>query len=150
MCCWPLEPLGPRQPPPSGGACRCLELFVAQSSSCCGWRAAKDAVSYQGVEFDRQDQHPLSLPCSAALPAGAAAPRTMAGDDLPVLPSNFFNDPSLTGHWNFQNDFQDVMEIGKGKVRRLRGGAAHGLPLLTAVEAAQYSPGKPISLLPAA
>jgi hypothetical protein len=39
----------------------------------------------------------------------------MAEADLPVLPSNFFNDPALTGHWDFEKDFKHVVEIGKGK-----------------------------------
>ncbi|PRW60302.1 kinase [Chlorella sorokiniana] len=36
-------------------------------------------------------------------------------DDLPVLPSNFFSDPGLTGNWKWETDFKDVVEIGKGK-----------------------------------
>lgn len=41
----------------------------------------------------------------------------MAQDDLPILPSNFFNDPEQSGRWKWETDFKDVVEIGKGKVR---------------------------------
>ena len=35
----------------------------------------------------------------------------MADAELPVLPSNFFNEQT----WSFQADFYDLVEIGKGK-----------------------------------
>jgi hypothetical protein len=51
------------------------------------------------------------------MPVVEAVAAPAAADDLPVLPSNFFNDPRYTGYWNFHNDFTEVREIGKGKVR---------------------------------
>lgn len=57
-------------------------------------------------------------------PARAAA--AMAQDDLPVLPSNFFNDPQQSGQWKWETDFKDVVEIGKGKVRGAGGGGLRG------------------------
>ncbi|KAI3429522.1 hypothetical protein D9Q98_005611 [Chlorella vulgaris] len=49
------------------------------------------------------------------MPVVEAVAAPAAADDLPVLPSNFFNDPRYTGYWNFHNDFTEVREIGKGK-----------------------------------
>lgn len=53
-------------------------------------------------------------------------------DDLPVLPSNFFNDPAQTGNWSWEADFKDVVEIGKGKVRQRCGGGGTGRGVLAA------------------
>ena len=58
--------------------------------------------------------------------AAAAAMAHPGQDDLPVLPSNFFNDPAQTGHWIWEADFKDVVEIGKGKVRQGEGEGGGG------------------------
>lgn len=39
-------------------------------------------------------------------------------EELPILPANFFHSQEAT-HWSWERDFTDVLEIGKGKVRRL-------------------------------
>lgn len=67
-------------------------------------------------------RRPLPPPCRLAVAAAAAMGHqpVAAQDDLPVLPSNFFNDPAQTGHWSWEADFQNVVEIGKGKVRKRR------------------------------
>lgn len=43
-------------------------------------------------------------------------------DDQPVLPGNFFHDAAQSGQWNWEADFTDAVEIGKGKVRAGRAG----------------------------